>query len=83
VELILYSGKRCHLCDQLERLVRPYLDVLGQRKQILYKKRDIADDPVWLGAFKHRIPVLVCDGRVLLEGNPSQQEIAQTMHELG
>ena len=83
MELILYSGAGCSLCDQLEERIQPYVDRLRHRFPMTFVKRDISDDPVWLDEFRDRIPVLVCDGRIVLEGNPSSDQVDVAMSQLG
>lgn len=67
--MILYTLPDCHLCHRLEDLVRSKLP------GVQIERRDIRDHRDWLRAYRHRIPVLVVDDRVILEGNPSEAEV--------
>ena len=69
--LVLYGTTACTLCDRLEQMVRPHLEARG----LHLTKRDISTNPAWRQTFGHRIPVLVRDGQVLLEGRPEEDEI--------
>lgn len=69
MQLILYGHDACPLCDRLEALVAPYGHPI--------EKRNIKDNRDWLRAYRYRIPVLVCGDRVILEGNPSEDEVAR------
>ena len=83
MQIVLYGGKNCSLCDRLEQLIRPHLKKLGERTDLTYIKRDIADDPQWRQAYRDRIPVLTCDDRVLLEGRPSPEQVEGAMRRIG
>ncbi len=72
---ILYGRRSCHLCDRLEVLLVPHLRKLGATPN----KRDIDDDPAWYDLYHERIPVLEYDGRVILEGRPSAEEVAAAL----
>ena len=80
MRFILYSKPDCSLCDRLETLVAPQLRALSQRG-VLYQweKRDIRANPDWLEAYGLRIPVLLADGVVLLEGRPEPRDVARAL----
>ena len=82
LELIFYSGENCHLCQRLEAMVCPHLDELRVVRKVNYVKRNIADDPAWTATYRYRIPVVVCDGSVVLEGQPSAEEVLLAMRGL-
>lgn len=63
IELVLYSGPHCPLCEQAVRLVRASLP--ADRYRLM--EVDISGDRVTKKAYGLRIPVLreVCSGREL------------------
>jgi glutaredoxin len=83
VNLILYSGKNCHLCHRLEKLVAPHLDALRRNGiELQLTKRDIYENNDWRKLYKLRIPVLTLDDKVIIEGNPSEDEVRQAIEAL-
>ena len=84
MQLILYSGKDCHLCDRLQELIQPHMDSLREQGATVYfSKRDIKDNPHWLELYRIRIPVLTVDGHILVEGRPTEDEVERAFAELG
>jgi hypothetical protein len=41
--------------------------------------RNIREKLEWLRAYRDRIPVLEHDGRVIIEGNPSEDEVERAL----
>lgn len=78
MELILYGHDECSLCDRLEAMLAPHVAGRG----LTLVKCNINDDPAWRRAYHDRIPVLTADGREILEGRPSQQEVDGAMAKL-
>ena len=60
-------------------MMRPHLEAVHGRVGIVLVKRDIDDDPQWRGLYRLRIPVVEYDGRVILEGRPSEEEVADAV----
>ncbi len=56
----------------------PYLSARGLRLE----KRDITDDGEWYDAYWSRIPVVMMDGRVILEGKPGEGEVRGVMERI-
>lgn len=79
---ILYSHAGCCLCDRLEEMIAPYLAKQQKTDEVELLKRDIADHPAWLEAYRDRIPVLTLDDVVVLEGRPSEDDVRQVFAEL-
>jgi hypothetical protein len=79
MELILYSHDDCPLCDCLESLLVPHLE----KHNLSLIKRNIKDNPAWHKAYRHRIPVLVADGREILEGKSDEQTVERVVAMLG
>lgn len=48
----LFGTESCHLCEQAEQLVDSFKHI------IVYKKKDIIDNPEWTEKYAIRIPVL-------------------------
>ena len=82
--LILYHHAGCGLCDRLEALVRPRLAGLQTAfcGEITFSRSDIADEPYRREQFATRIPVLTCNGKVILEGRPAPEEVDQALKQL-
>ena len=75
VELVLYSGKACGLCDQMLARLEPLL----QAHQASIRVVDIADDAELMHRFGTRIPVLLCHGEILCEGHLDPDLVAQSL----
>ena len=80
--LIFYTRPGCHLCEQLEERVRGSLRAMGLDGRVVLSKRNVDAEPEARGEYGDRIPVVVCDGRVLMEGNPGQDEVARAVRDL-
>ena len=80
--VILYGKATCPLCDRLEDAVRPTIEALAQRGEVRFEKRNINDDDSWYDRYWDRIPVLTCDGDVLLEGKPDPSEVTHAVSTL-
>lgn len=53
---ILYGTVGCHLCDEAEAII----SAVQKNQNIIYIKKDIAEDDELLQRFGLRIPVLEC-----------------------
>ena len=80
VELFLYSHAQCGLCDRLEQLLEHYLKTTCKHTEIKIVKRDINNNPRWQELYKLRIPVLEYRQQIILEGRPSNKEIANALN---
>lgn len=78
----LYGKKACPLCDRIEDAVRPTMQRLVERGEVRFEKRNINDDDAWYDQYWDRIPVLTCDGDVLLAGNPDASQIKHAISTL-
>jgi hypothetical protein len=83
MQLVFYSHTGCSLCARLEEMIQPHLAALRRSFPVELIHRDIADDLAWRVAYGERIPVLMAGDRVLLEGRPSAQDVAQAFAQLG
>ena len=63
------------LCDKLEGGIGQHLETLRTFGPVTLTKKDIATDPALFELYCYRIPVLTLNDRVILEGNPTPQEI--------
>ncbi|MBI1336822.1 MAG: hypothetical protein GC164_07660 [Phycisphaera sp.] len=75
--LELFGHIECSLCDRLESMIRRY------HPTVHIIKRDIRDNPEWLTLYRERIPVVTHNGRIILEGRPSEDEVSKAMISLG
>ena len=73
IELTLYHKTGCHLCENVEDAIDPWLaDGRCQMRRV-----NILDDPALFEEYRYRIPVLVRhDNRRSLEGRISLADIA-------
>lgn len=76
VRLTFYTKAHCPLCERLALLVDPHLRGLAREHGVRWTECDITTDEAWLARYGERVPVLVCDGRVILEGRPDSDEVA-------
>lgn len=73
MELILYGKPGCALCDRMESMLWPHV---ASRPDLTIVYRDILEHDQWREAYRLRVPVLVAGDRVLLEGRPSEAQVA-------
>jgi len=73
-DLEFYTARQCHLCDRLKALIAGTLSSMG-RSDVRITEIDIATDPGLTEQYRFRVPVVVCDGEVILEGRPSPEQI--------
>lgn len=82
ITLELFSAPGCCLCDELVEHLQPHLKKLRKSHDVEFIKRNIADDTTWLETYRERIPVLVCEDKVVVEGRPTEAEIATAIKRL-
>lgn len=58
-ELILYTRRGCHLCDEMKQQVEPLAREFG----VLLREADIDADPALRMRFDTEVPVLFLDGK--------------------
>lgn len=66
MEILLYTRRGCHLCEEAEDMLAALAP--GTRRV------DVADDPGLERDWGSRVPVLVVDGRVVAEGRFDEGE---------
>jgi glutaredoxin len=59
VEVVVYTGRGCHLCDDAKLLLESARARLG----FALREVDITDDPELEAAYREHIPVVLVDGR--------------------
>ncbi len=62
-ELTLYTRQGCHLCEDLERQLQPWLE----SGRVGLRRVDIDADPALLERFNARVPVLMAGTRAICE----------------
>ena len=58
-ELILYTRRGCHLCDEMKQQVSPLAREFG----VTLREADIDADPALRAQFDTEVPVLFLDGK--------------------
>jgi len=71
LKLTLYSKKECHLCD----IAKNELDDLGNEIAFLITEVDIEKDPEVFEKYKHLIPVIEMDGKVIFTGRIDREKL--------
>jgi glutaredoxin len=71
MEYVLISRKGCHLCEEAEAMLAA--------KGIVYRWRDVDTDQSLKKLFTFRVPVLMKDGRVLLEGKFTPERLSRKL----
>jgi glutaredoxin len=70
-DIVLYTRRGCHLCEQVEEMLAfhaPGAAVL-----------DCGDSPAWERAYGLRVPVVVVDGVVVIEGRIDEPALVQAL----
>lgn len=70
---VLFSRDGCHLCEEAEQL----LEALG----LPFERRDVDEDPRWVAQYGFRVPVLLKDERVLMEGRFDAARLTKLLEE--
>ncbi|MFM7242954.1 MAG: glutaredoxin family protein [Planctomycetaceae bacterium] len=73
--LLLYSRRGCHLCEAAEDLLAAW--------RCAVEVIDVDVDPATAAAYGDRVPVLVRDGAVVLEGRFDDAGIARLLGDRG
>lgn len=63
ITLHLYSRSGCHLCEEMETALSPYIATA----QVEVHRKWIDNDPELQRQFAERIPVLMCEDEVICE----------------
>jgi glutaredoxin len=60
MHVTIYSKPGCHLCEDVEAMVR---QVHSSRRDFELEIRNILDDPAEMEAYQYAIPVITLNGR--------------------
>jgi glutaredoxin len=71
----LYTKAGCHLCDDAREL----LEALAGERDFELRELDIVGDTALFERYRYRIPVIVVDGREVLEGRIAAAELAAAL----
>lgn len=75
MELVLYTRRGCHLCEEAEDL----LALLG----VVPRRVDVDADAADRDRYGLRVPVLEAGGRLLAEGRFGEADLAARLRDLG
>jgi glutaredoxin len=67
----LYTKAGCHLCDE----AREYLDDLAAEVELDLNEIDIRSDDSLFERYRYRIPVILVNDEVRLEGRITREEV--------
>ncbi|MCL4198165.1 MAG: glutaredoxin family protein [Phycisphaerales bacterium] len=77
-DLLFYTKRNCGLCDRLWAMISAVIEAEG-RDDLSLVAIDIEGDLGLLEQFRFRVPVVVYEDAVLLEGRPDEQEVRQAL----
>lgn len=77
-DLLFYTKRNCGLCDRLWAMISAVIETEGCDDLSLVAI-DIEGDLGLLEQFRFRVPVVVYEDAVLLEGRPDEQEVRQAL----
>ncbi len=77
-DLYFYTRRHCGLCDRLKGMIDAVIEHDG-RDDLKLIVIDIDGDPGLMEQFCFRVPVVVHEDAVLLEGRPDEQEVRQAL----
>ena len=78
MELNLYTREGCHLCHRLEQMLEPWV----KQNAITLTLLDIEENDAWYEMYWSRIPVLMVDDCVVVEGKPDETQLHEAMNVL-
>lgn len=77
-DLYFYTRSNCGLCDRLWAMISALIETEG-RDDLNLLAIDIDGDPGLIEQFRFRVPVVMHEDAVLLEGRPDEQEVRQAL----
>jgi len=77
-DLLFYTRNNCGLCDRLKAMIVVVIDDDG-RDDLRLVAINIDGDPGLIEQFRFRVPVVMCEQEVILEGKPDEQEVRQAL----
>jgi glutaredoxin len=78
-EIIVYSRKQCHLCDE----VKEKLQRLASRAQFQWREIDIDSDPELQRLYNDEVPVVFVNGRKAFKYTLDEQEFLKKLEARG
>jgi glutaredoxin len=75
-QVLFYTKAGCHLCDE----AREVLEDLAAEVSFELTERDIRTDLSLFEAYRYRIPVIIIDGTITLEGRISPREVQRALN---
>lgn len=69
--ITIYSKKECHLCD----VAKEELEAIRREFDFSFKEVNIETDAVAFEKFKHLIPVVEVDGKIISTGKVNEKRL--------
>lgn len=76
--LTIYSRPGCHLCDEMDAIVRQVIARHGD-PDIVLEQIDVSTDPALLARYGLEIPVLLIDGRKAAKYRITERELLRQL----
>ncbi|HLI07396.1 MAG TPA: glutaredoxin family protein [Ktedonobacteraceae bacterium] len=76
-QVTFYTKAGCHLCDE----AREMLDDIAAETPFELAETDIRTSPELFEQYRYRIPVIIIDGTLIVEGRIEYRELAQAFQE--
>lgn len=76
VEVTFYTKAGCHLCEE----ARDMLEDIASLTTYVLTEIDIRSDPATFEKYRYRIPVILVDNDILIEGRIEFQDLAKAFH---
>ena len=78
IEVTFYTKAGCHLCEEAREL----LEETAAQLDYELTEIDIRGDMTAFATYRYRIPVIVINQNILLEGRIEAQELAQAFQQI-
>ena len=79
LNVTVYSKKECHLCE----IAKEELKAIRREFDFTIKEVDIEKDSLSYEKFKHRIPVVEVDGKIISSGRVNRKKLIDLLkHQL-
>jgi glutaredoxin len=75
-QVTFYTKVGCHLCEE----ARDMLDDVAALTQYELTEIDIRSNPDIFEKYRYRIPVIIIDGEILLEGRINFRDLVEVFH---